>query len=74
MSADSKKAPDLGCATATPLELKLLQATKAWVAAEDDAAKEAAYRDYAAILADYLKSSGQLVDKDILRPLTGDDA
>ena len=62
------KTPDLGCATATPLELKLLAATKAFVKG-NDAEKKAARADYVAVLADYLRQSGQLTDQQVLRPL-----
>ena len=66
--SDSRKVPDLGCATATPLELKLLDAAKRY-AAGDDAEKQQARADYAETLADYLRSSGQLTNADIIRPL-----
>ena len=56
---------DLGCATATPLELKLLEAAKRHAAGE-----EGAQQDAREIIADYLKASGQLTEPDILRLLT----
>ena len=56
---------DLGCATATPLELKLLETAKRHAAGE-----EGAQQDAREIIADYLKESGQLTEPDILRLLT----
>ena len=68
MSASDDKTPDLGCATATPLELRLLAASK--VFAQGNAAEKASARaDYVALLADYLRQSGQMTDANILRPL-----
>ena len=65
---EKKPVPDLGCATATPLELKLLSAAKAY-AAGDAAEKQAARAAYVAVLLDYLKQSGQMTDQAILAPL-----
>jgi hypothetical protein len=66
--AEKKPVPDLGCATATPLELKLLSAAKAY-AAGDVAEKQTARADYVAVLSDYLRQSGQMTDPAILAPL-----
>ena len=59
--------PDLGCATATPLELKLLDAAKHHAAGD-----KVAQADARAIIAGYLRDSGQLTEPDILRLLTDD--
>jgi hypothetical protein len=68
MSGTDDKTPDLGCATATPLELRLLAASKEF--AKGNAAEKASARaDYVALLADYLRQSGQMTDANILRPL-----
>jgi hypothetical protein len=68
MSASDNKTPDLGCATATPLELRLLAASKAF-AKGNTAEKAIARADYVALLAEYLRQSGQMTDANILRPL-----
>ncbi len=68
MSGTDDKTPDLGCATATPLELRLLTASKAF-AVGNAVEKAIARADYVALLADYLRQSGQMTDVNILRPL-----
>ena len=60
--------PDLGCATGTALEMKLLNAARRY-AGSDDAGKAAASADYLSVLTEFLRSSGQLTAAPIAQPL-----
>lgn len=61
--------PDLGCATGTALEMRLLTAARRY-AGVDTAGKAAASAEYLSVLSDFLRASGQLTAEPIAKPLT----